>query len=125
MPWMPEVFSAPIAEARRSADAAPNNDAVPYYEGIMAEEPEALVRSFAGEPLLHDPRVGHVEGARGLRAFVSGTVQWLRERDAVGENVALTLTPSRTVEESVLPLLGDAERRRALPRGPATEPNAR
>ncbi len=49
MPWMPEVFTAQIAEARREQDAASANDTVPYYEGIMANQPEALVRSFAGD----------------------------------------------------------------------------
>ena len=50
MPWMPEVFTAaPIADPRRSQGAAAvgTNDAVAYYEGIMADEPDALVRSFA------------------------------------------------------------------------------
>jgi hypothetical protein len=123
MPWMPEVFSVPIAEARRAADATPTNDAVPYYEGIMAEEPDALVRSFAGQPLVHDPRVGHVEGAMGLRAFASGTVEWLRERDAVVENVALTLTRSRTVEEVVVYLIGDGGGRVELPVAVVTDRN--
>ena len=115
MPWMPEVFTAPLAEARRAEEAARTNDAVAYYEGILAEEPEALIRSFAGEPRVNDPRVGHVEGARRLRAFVSGTADWLRERDAVVENVALTLTQTRTVEEVVLHLIGDDGGRVELP----------
>ena len=123
MPWMPEVFSAPIAEARRAEETAHANDAVPYYEGIMAEEPDALIRSFAGEPLIHDPRAGHVEGARELRAFVSGTVEWLRERDAVVENVALTRTRPRTVEEVVLHLIGDGGRRVELPVAIVTDRN--
>ena len=46
-----------------------------------------------------------------MRAFVSGTVDWLRERDAVVENVALARTQNRTVEEVVLHLLGDEGRR--------------
>jgi hypothetical protein len=50
MPWMPEVFTAPIAEARRAEDATRTNDAIASYEGILAEEPDALVRSFAGSP---------------------------------------------------------------------------
>lgn len=36
MPWMPEVFTAPIAEARRvqeEGEATGTNDAVPCYEG--------------------------------------------------------------------------------------------
>ncbi len=116
MPWMPEVFTAPIAEARRVQGAISTNDAVPYYEGIMSDEPNALVRSFAArQPVLDDPRVGYVEGARGLSAFVSGTEEWLRERDAVVENVALTLTPTRTVEEVVLHLLADDGGRVELP----------
>ena len=115
MPWMPEVFTAPIAEARREQDTASANDAVPYYEGIMAEEPEALIRSFAGQPRVNDPRVGHVEGGREFRAFVSGTAEWLREKDAVVENVALTRTESRTVEEVVLHLLAENGERVELP----------
>src|SRR5215212_4441849 len=105
MPWMPEVFTAPIAEARRAQaeEATGTNDAVPYYEGILSDEPDALVGSFAArQPVLDDPRVGRVEGARELRAFASGTADWLRERDAVVENFALTRTPTRTVEEVVL-----------------------
>jgi hypothetical protein len=120
MPWMPELFTAPIAEAlraeaRREEDEARTNDAIPYYEGILAEQPDALVRSFAGQPRVNDPRVGYVEGARELHAFVSGTADWLRERDAVVENVALTRTPTRTVEEVVLHLLADNGGRVELP----------
>jgi len=111
MPWMPEVFTATIAEARRAEDVARPNDAIAYYEGILAGEPDALVRSFAEQPRVEDPRAGHVEGAEELHAFVSEMTGWLRQRDAVVENVALTLTQSRTVEEVVLHLLGDDERR--------------
>jgi SnoaL-like domain len=126
MPWMPEVFTIPIAEARRTRveEAASTNDAVPYYEGILADEPDALVRSFAArQPVLDDPRVGYVEGVRGLRAFASGTANWLRERDAVVENVALTPTPTRTVEEVVLNLLADNGGRVELPVAIVTDRN--
>jgi hypothetical protein len=117
---MPEVFSAPIAESLRAIA----NDAVPYYEGIMADEPEALVRSFAShQPVLDDPRVGRVEGTAGLRAFAEGTADWLRGRDAVVENVALTRTPDRTVEEVVLRLLSDGGERVELPVAVVTNRN--
>jgi len=56
-----------------------------------------------------------VEGTRGLRAFLNGTVDWLHERDAVVENVALMLTPTRTVEEVVVRLFGDNGERVELP----------
>jgi len=123
---MPEVFTAPIAEARRAQaeEATSTNDAVPYYDGIMADEPDALVRSFAaGQPVLDDPRVGHIEGARALRAFAIGTAEWLRERDAMVENVALTRTPARTVEEVVLNLLADDGGRVELPVAIVTDRN--
>ena len=116
MPWMPEVFTAPIAEARRAEDKGPANDALPYYEGILADEPDALIRSFAAhQPVLDDPWAGHVEGAGAFTAFVAEQVGWLRERDAVVENVALTLTPTRTVEEVVLHLLSGEGGRVELP----------
>ena len=57
MPWMPEVFTAPIAEALRAHEAASANDAVPYYGGIMAEEPGALIRSFAGSRRVTDAKL--------------------------------------------------------------------
>ena len=118
MPWMPEIFTAPIAEARRAREAQAEgaNDAVPYYEGILADEPDALVRSFAArQPVVDDPRVGRVEGTRELRAFVTGTAEWLREHDAVVENVALTRTPTRTLEEVVLNLLAEHGARVEVP----------
>ena len=36
MPWMPEIFSAPIAEAISDREDEIANDAIPYFEGIMA-----------------------------------------------------------------------------------------
>jgi hypothetical protein len=123
MPWMPEVFSSPIAQARRAEEDEHTNDAVAYYEGIMADEPDALIRSFAGEPRVDDPRVGYVEGVREFRAFVAGTADWLRERDAVVENVALTRTQPRTVEEVVLHLLADEGSRVELPVAIVTDRN--
>ena len=128
MPWMPEVFTTPLATARSAQDeeATSTNDAVPYYEGILADEPDALVRSFAArQPVLDDPRVGYVEGTRELRAFSTGTAEWLRERDAAVENVGLTLTPARTVEEVVLNLMADDGRRVELPVAVVSDRNPR
>ena len=49
------------------------------------------------------------------RWTVEKTVDWLRERGAVVENVALTRSQTRTVEEVVLHLLADDGRRIELP----------
>jgi hypothetical protein len=123
MPWMPEVFTATIAESLRATGDTRANDAIAYYEGILAGEPDALVRSLARQPRVIDPRVGDVEGAKELCAFVSGTADWLRERDGVVENVALTRTQSHTVEEVVLHLLGDDGARVELPVAIVTDHN--
>ncbi len=120
---MPEVFTAPMAEARRAEGDARTNDAVPYYEGIMADQPDALVRSFAGEPLVNDPRVGYVEGATQMRVFAPATARWLRERDAVVVNVALTRTRTRTVEEVALQLIEGEGGRVELPVAVVTDRN--
>jgi hypothetical protein len=56
-----------------------------------------------------------VEGAEELRAFVSEMAGWLRQRDAVVENVALTRTQTRTIEEVLLHLLGNDGDRVDLP----------
>ena len=81
MPWMPELFSAPVLERVRhqAADtraAAP----VPYFAGVTSGETEALVGSFAGEPELHHPIRGRVKGRRAFERFVSETNAWLAER---------------------------------------------
>ena len=64
------------------------NDAVAYYEDWAANEPEALVRSFAArQPVLDDPRVGYVEGIRscapsstGRRTGCANATRWWRTR---------------------------------------------
>ena len=72
MPWLPELFSTPVVEQRCDDEIADweRLEAVPYYDGLTAGEHDALIRSFAGEPVLHDPlrRQGHGRaGVRGLR----------------------------------------------------------
>ena len=53
---------------------------VPYFVGLMAGEPDALVESFAGEPQLHQPVRGRIKGVRAFRAFVAETNEWLAQR---------------------------------------------
>jgi hypothetical protein len=77
MPWMPEVFSTPIADARRAqGEAMPTNDAVPYYEGIMANEPDALICSFAGpESTIRASGTWRVEGGY-APSFLGRSTGW-------------------------------------------------
>jgi hypothetical protein len=109
MPWVPELFSAPVLERiRRHAEADARAAApVPYFAGVTSGETEALVGSFAGEPELHHPVRGRVKGRRAFERFVAETNAWLTASDAVISPVERIITPRRGIEETVLTLEGD------------------
>jgi hypothetical protein len=51
MPWMPGVFTAPIAEARRvqeEGETTGTNDAVPCYEGSYKRYRGAMRSAWSG-----------------------------------------------------------------------------
>jgi hypothetical protein len=109
MPWVPELFSAPALERleeERRHKLAP----VPYFAGLMAGEPDALVRSFAGEPELHHPLRGRIKGARAFEAFVAETNEWIVQRNISVEDVEHVVTKRRGFEEVILHLDGDTAR---------------
>jgi hypothetical protein len=62
MPWIPELFSAPILqqleEKRRDKLVT-----VPFFDGILTGELDALIGSFAGEPELYHPVRGRIRGS--------------------------------------------------------------
>ena len=109
MPWIPELFSAPALEHIRE-QARGDLAAVPYFQGVMSGETDALVRSFAGEPELHHPVRGRIKGRRAFERFVTETNAWLTARNAVGGRVERIITPRRGIEETVLTLDGDQGR---------------
>ena len=111
MPWVPELFSAPVLERilRQGADARVAGP-VPYFAGVQSGESDALVKSFAGEPELHHPIRGRVKGRRAFERFVTETNAWLVERNALVSHVERIITPPRGVEETVLTLDGDQGR---------------
>ena len=71
MPWIPELFSEPVLERLREKRERERLEAVPYYDGLMSGEHEALIRSFAGEPVLHDPLHGRIKGVRAFEWYVT------------------------------------------------------
>ena len=73
MPWVPELFSASVLERQREKWQRERFEAVPYFDGLMAGELDALVKSFAGEPELHEPVRGRVRGVRAFETFVTET----------------------------------------------------
>ncbi len=78
MPWAPELFSArtlhQLEDKRRRQLVA-----VPYFDGLLTGELDALVESFAGEPELHHPTRGRIRGERAFETFVVQTRAWLGE----------------------------------------------
>ena len=99
MPWLPELFSAPalqkILDQRHQEELA----AMPFFDGLLAGEPDALIDSFAGEPKLEDPVRGRVEGKRTFAAFVAEWSSWLTQRNVSVEGVGHAVLESRGFEE--------------------------
>ena len=111
MPWYPDLFSAPLLERiRRDAADARAAEPVPYFDGVMSGETDALVGSFAYEPELHHPVRGRVRGRRAFERFVADINTWLTERNAVFSAVERILTPDREIEQSVMTVDGDKGR---------------
>jgi SnoaL-like domain len=105
MPWFPEMSSAPEL-ARRYAQGA-----VPLYEGVLEASPDELLRSWAGEPWLDDPRLGRITDRDGFEEWSTLTRDWLVAHDAQLRPVDLIKTPGRTVEEVAIDLAIGGERR--------------
>jgi hypothetical protein len=108
MPWLPEVFTAPVMERildQRRRDALV---AVPYFDGLLAGDPDPLVESFAREPEIHDPVRGRVKGVAAFRAFVTETSAWLREHHASVDDGEYLILERHGFEEVVLRLDGGA-----------------
>jgi SnoaL-like domain len=110
MPWIPELFSAPVVARLQENWERERLDAVPYYDGLMAGEQDALVKSFAGEPVLHDPIRGRVKGVRAFEAFVTERTAWLAQRNVSVDDVDYMSTEPRGFEEVVLHLDSETAR---------------
>jgi hypothetical protein len=107
VPWIPELFSASVRERLERKWELERLDLVPYYDGLMSGEHAALTRSFAGEPVLHDPRRGRVIGVQAFEAYVRELGSWLSEHNMSFDPVDHVFMEPRGFEEVVLHL--DAE----------------
>jgi hypothetical protein len=108
MPWVPELFTEPVLQRLLDKRRRDELVAVPYFDGLMAGDPDALVESFAGEPELHDPVRGRVKGVWAFEAFVTETNAWLRQHNVWVEDVEHVILKQRGFEEVVLHLDGDS-----------------
>jgi hypothetical protein len=107
MPWVPELFSALVLQRLQEKWQREPLEAVPYFDGLMAGEHDALVESFAGEPELHDPLRGRIKGLRAFESFVADTNAWLAQRGVAVEDLEHVITERRGFEEVVLHVDGE------------------
>ena len=110
MPWIPELFSEPVLERLREKWERERLEAVPYYDGLMSGEHDALIRSFAGEPVLHDPLHGRIKGVRAFEWYVTALSSFLAQYNMSFDAVEDVITEGRGFEEFVLHLDGGAGR---------------
>jgi SnoaL-like protein len=104
MPWVPELFSASVLEQLKEMGAWDEHGTVPYFEGLMAGAPEALIGSFAGVPELHHPVLGRVRGARAFEAFVMTMKAWIEATNVSVDQVQRVVTDRRGFGEVVVHL---------------------
>jgi hypothetical protein len=108
VPWVPELFSAPVLERWQEERREERLAAIPYFDGLLAGDLDALVGSFAGEPEVHHPVRGRIKGARAFADHVAETTAWLRGRNVSIEAVERVVTEERGFEEVILHVDGDA-----------------
>jgi hypothetical protein len=106
MPWLPELFSAPVLEQFEEKQQREVVD-VPYFDGLMSGELGALTDSFAGEPLLQHPVRGRISGVRAFEAFVAETNEWLARRNVAVADVERVVMERNGFEEVVLEFDGE------------------
>jgi hypothetical protein len=102
MPWVPELFTAPVLQQILDKRRRDELVAVPFFPGLLAGEPDALIASFTGEPELHDPMRGRVKGKRAFADYIASMSAWLVERNATIEDVTHVILADRGFEEVVL-----------------------
>ncbi len=110
VPWVPELFTAPVLQRLLEKRRRDRLVAVPFFDGLVAGEPAALVASFAGEPELYDPVRGRIRGEPAFRAFAAELSAWLVQRNVVVEDVDHVVLARRGFEEVLLRVDGETGR---------------
>jgi len=110
VPFAPELFSAPALQRILDKYRRERLRSVPFFDGLMTGEIDALLESFSGVPEVHHPVRGRIKGETALRRFVTDMTSWLAERNVEVQNVNFLVTQPRGVEEVVLHLDSDGGR---------------
>jgi hypothetical protein len=101
------LFTAPALQRIQDKYRRERLRSVPFFDGLMTGEIDALLESFAGVPEVHHPVRGRIKGEGAVRQFVTEMTSWLVERQVDVEHVNFLLTHPRGVEEVVLHLDSD------------------
>jgi ketosteroid isomerase-like protein len=107
MPWIPELFSGPALQRLRDEERREELVTVPYFDGFLADEPDALIDSFAGEPMLYDPMRGRVKGVPAFRAYAAQVHDWLVRSHVTLEHLDNVVLATGGFGEVVLHLDGE------------------
>jgi len=105
VPWMPELFTVPALQ-KLEEKRHRQFETVPYFDGVVTGQFDALVESFAGEPELYHPIRGRIRGERAFRQYLADTNAWLSERNISIEDVEHITRGRGGFEEVVLHLDG-------------------
>ena len=70
MPWAPELFSAPALQGVLEKYRRERLRSVPFFDGLVTGEIDALIESFSGVPEVHHPVRGRIRGESAFRRFV-------------------------------------------------------
>jgi hypothetical protein len=110
VPWALELFSAPELQRVFDKYRRERLRSMPFFDGLMTGDIDALVESFSGLPEVHHPVRGRIKGEGAFRRFVTDTTSWMAARNVDVENVNFLITDPRGVEEVVLHLDSDGGR---------------
>ncbi len=110
MPWLPELFSAPALQRMLDQRRKERLEDVPFFDGLIAGELDAMAGSFAGEPQLFHPTRGRIKGAQAFAAYVAEMSEWLVERNVSIEDLGRVVLEGRGFEEVVVHVDADAGR---------------
>lgn len=105
MPWVPELFSVPALQQIQDRRRVERVTLVPFFDGLLTGEVNALVESFAGVPEVHHPVRGRIRGERAFRQFVADMTGWLAQGVKV-RDVNVAVAHRRGVDEVVLDVDG-------------------
>jgi hypothetical protein len=105
MPWVPELFTAPALQSLEEKRHR-KFETIPFFDGILTGELDALIGSFAGEPELYHPVRGRIRGRRAFESYVADTRTWLADRNASLDEVRTIHATPHACGEVVLHLDG-------------------